>query len=222
MKKFSIKKVILSAAVAMAVLGTGIAASSTFENTAKADSAESTVTFDGGGTPGKTVMYNVATGAATKEATPTFSSLKDATHINVYIDPGLTDAEVKAVLAATQSWSYAAQKLNFYLTTDPSQAQIKYLTGNSQKGTVGMTTTHMSNGHITYSDVHLNLSEPNNYNNAMVCTLIHETGHALGLDDNYDMETSSVMYGVASQKAIDSGITPKMYDINNIDNLYGF
>ncbi|MQS53014.1 snapalysin family zinc-dependent metalloprotease [Companilactobacillus mishanensis] len=222
MKKFSFKKVILSAAVAMAVLGTGITASSTFENTAKADSAESTVTFDGGGTPGKTVMYNVATGATTKEATPTFSRLKDATHINVYIDPGLTDAEVKAVLAATQSWSYAAQKLNFYITTDSSQAQIKYLTGNSKEGTAGMTTTHIHNGYISYSDVHLNLQHPDTYDNTMVRALIHETGHALGLDDNYDMETSSVMYGVITQKSIDSGITPKMYDINNIDNLYGF
>ncbi|MQS89845.1 snapalysin family zinc-dependent metalloprotease [Companilactobacillus mishanensis] len=219
MKKFSFKKVILSAAVAMAVLGTGITATTTMENTASA--AESTVTFDRGSN-GQVTQYNASTGATATEDGPTFSKLKDATHINVYIDPGLTTAEVKAIFYATQSWSYAAQRLNFYLTTDPSQAQIKYLTGNSKKGTAGMTTSHILGDNITSSDVHLNLSEPDNYNNTMARTLIHETGHALGLNDNYDMETTSVMYGVMTQKSIDSGITPKEYDVNNIDNLYGF
>ncbi|WP_172968757.1 snapalysin family zinc-dependent metalloprotease [Companilactobacillus mishanensis] len=221
MRKFSFKKVILSAAVAMAVLGTGITASSTFENTAKADSAESTITFDGGGTPGKTVMYNVATGATTKKS-PTFGRLQDATHINVYIDPALTASETKAIFAATQSWSYAAQKLNFYLTTDQSQAQIKYLSKKAASDTVGQTVTHSLDGYIISSDIYLNIKEPDNYNNSMVRTMIHETGHALGLDDNYDMPTTSVMYGVNTSESIGSGITPKEYDVNNIDSLYGF
>ncbi|MFD1470870.1 zinc metalloprotease [Companilactobacillus mishanensis] len=222
MKKFSFKKVILSAAVAMAVLGTGITATSSFESTAKADSAESTVTFDSGNTSGKVVQYNAATGASATKDTPTFGSLKDPTHINIYIDPSLTSSEIKAVLYATHSWSYAAQELNFYLTNDPSQAQIRYVTEKADNGTAGQTTSYSSDGHILYSKVRLNLHEPDNYNNLMARTLIHETGHALGLDDNYDMPTTSVMYGVANAESMGSGITQKTYDINNIDNLYGY
>ncbi|MQS89846.1 snapalysin family zinc-dependent metalloprotease [Companilactobacillus mishanensis] len=216
MRKFSLKKIILSAAVTMAVLGTGITATTTLENTASAaNNIESGVISDSATNAGlpKNVHYS---------DNPTFAKLKDATHINIYIDPNLTDAEVKAVLAATQSWSYAAQKLNFYITTDPNQAQIRYLTGKSPNGTAGQTNFETQNGYILNSDIRLNLTQPNEYNDVMVRTLIHETGHALGLDDNYDMPTTSVMYGVANAESIGSGITPKMYDINNIDSLYGF
>ncbi|WP_172968618.1 snapalysin family zinc-dependent metalloprotease [Companilactobacillus mishanensis] len=220
MRQFNLKKVIISAAVAIAVLGTGITATTTMENTASA--AESEVTFDGGNTPGTVIQYNGATGSTATKDNPTFGSLKDATHINVYIDPALTNSEIKAVFYATQSWSYAAQKLNFYITTDPSQAQIRYVSEKSDNGTAGQTTTYSSDGHILYSKVRLNLSKPDNYDNTMARTLIHETGHALGLNDNYDMPTTSVMYGVVDTKSINSGITPKEYDVNNIDSLYGF
>jgi hypothetical protein len=148
--------------------------------------------------------------------------------IMIYISPNITHAEQKTLIGVCQTWSNDTG-FTFLRTDDEDKAQITYTNekpGNP-KADAETTNYYQMNEdgnfyNIVKSKISIDLPAPDWYDSYMVRTFMHETGHALGLDDTYDKvyANTSIMYGYMTDENGANYFEPQEYDINNIKALY--
>ncbi|MQS90329.1 hypothetical protein [Companilactobacillus mishanensis] len=183
MKKFSLKKIIVSIAMMVTIFTAGAVGISQNTNTVDASSGN--------------------------------SIWKDTSNIPIYISPDLTMSEQKAAILSLNQWHSDVPQFSF--TQVYSQDQAKIIYSSEKSDTTGRTTRSTSKTagtqqwYITKAVVRVNIDKPLYYNSLMQRTYMHETGHALGLNDSYDKndETKSVMYGTNTTAALADAYLPQ-------------
>nr|WP_164966383.1 matrixin family metalloprotease [Companilactobacillus metriopterae] len=118
--------------------------------------------------------------------------------------------------------------LNFVTTSDPDSAQIVYTSSTAEitddlAGETMLSYYPSGNAYqIISSEISLSYNGETQTTEDMVHTATHETGHALGLDDETDpsLETTSVMYYQLTDHSSDLGYSLHDYDLQKLYSLY--
>jgi len=216
------KKIVFSSIAAIALLGTSVIA--TVTSTVEAAGNES-ASITGPDTVNTVVNSGVAYSTAGSASN---ARIKNTQDIEFYVEPNITPAEKKAIANVLKQWEIDTG-FKFYIIDDKSNAQIIYTIGtpSNPKADAEIHTTYQvqpddQNIFLPGTIIEVDLPAPGWYNQYMIRTFMHETGHALGLYDIDDPSQSltSIMYGTMTEKNVTNCVIPQQTDINNIKALY--
>ncbi|MQS89850.1 matrixin family metalloprotease [Companilactobacillus mishanensis] len=197
MKKFSLKKIIVSIAMMVTIFTAG--AVGIFQNTNTANAAVGDCIWKN---PGSIKVY-VDPSLTIAEQNAIYEALSEWAN-------DAPQFEFDRV--------YNASDAQIIYSSDPSADTM----GVTNRSTTRVTGTKQ--WYISKATIKVRFTDASEYNATMQRTYTHETGHALGLADSHDKndETKSVMYGTNTTASETYSGQPQKQDIQDLNSMYGF
>ncbi|MFJ8911672.1 snapalysin family zinc-dependent metalloprotease [Amycolatopsis sp. NPDC102389] len=152
------------------------------------------------------VAVPVTAGQATAAVQP---AQKAAAATTVYYDASGAPSFRAAIQAGVANWNNSVS--NVKLQESSSGATLRYTEGNDPSGSYAETDGH---GRGT---IFIDYTQAQQYNQTRIAA--HETGHALGLPDNYQGPCSELMSGGGPGPSC-TNATPNAQEVSRVNSLW--
>ncbi len=151
------------------------------------------------------IMAPVATGLASAETTET----PTVAAVTVYYDDSGAPSYQSQIAQGVANWNSTVS--NVRLEENPSAATLDFREGDDPNGSYAYTDGH-GNGYVFLDHTQMGVFAP-------VRITAHETGHVLGLPDNYSGPCSELMSGGGPGPSC-TNATPNADEIGRVDTLW--